>query len=128
MSRLDWLLVLIILAGLSAIGWKLSRQLEPAPLEPQPYLPKNNTLDSLTRKQLQARIANLQKPEDWQKLAEAYWVCGYLPEAEACFREAARQGLQDVAMLTDWAFCLTRLGRLEESNETYRRAIQLKQI
>lgn len=91
---------------------------------PAPPLPNFDRLDDLTT----AEIMNLREAtrsnsaESWQELAEAFMAYGYLSEAEACYQQRASRGPTTFAAIFGWAFCLERLGRLDEAIQRFREA------
>jgi tetratricopeptide (TPR) repeat protein len=62
---------------------------------------------------------------DWAALGEVYVAYGYFPEGEACYRVAAEREPGRADRAYEWAFALERIGRLEEANAAYERAVSL---
>lgn len=102
-------------------AWSVERRLN-SPRPPEPNLTR---LDSLAAQEIAElrRTANLQSRAGWQQLAEAYLGYGFFPAAELCYQQAVRLDPQATEVRFGQAFCLERLGRLEEAIALYREII-----
>jgi tetratricopeptide (TPR) repeat protein len=90
-----------------------------------PPVPDLSREDQVLAAQVHDRAAKCQTPKDWNDLGELYLAHGFFPEAEACCRVAAEMDPNQPDPTYDWAFALERIGRLEESNAAYTKAIEL---
>jgi tetratricopeptide (TPR) repeat protein len=92
-------------------------------IRPVPPVPEFAYLDPLVAEQIRDRVAKCNTPDDWAALGELYLAVGCFPEAEACYRYAAEQEPERGDRAYQWGFALERIGKLEEANAAYARAI-----
>jgi tetratricopeptide (TPR) repeat protein len=106
-------LVLVVAAELLVVGWLLGRRL----LDPLPPLPDISDMDSLTQADLRRvhRQAIHGDQPAWRTLAQAYVGQGFYAEAAQCYEIACDKLPDDQESVYGLAFCLERMGRLEEA-------------
>jgi tetratricopeptide (TPR) repeat protein len=117
MTRPRALLAFIILVELATGAVFAYRQWS----RPTPPRPDLSAIDPITAADVRALADRCETPADWGNLADAYFATGFLPEAEACYRVAARTG--DPEALFRHAFALDRLSLVVEANGRYAAAI-----
>lgn len=110
------LLVIELIAGLGALGWRFTRPA--APTVNLGRLPASTAAD-LQRLQQQVRS---DQPSAWLDLGKAYLAYGYFPEAEACLKRAIKLSPKNFDAVFAHAYSLDRLCRLPESNAEFREA------
>ncbi|MCO6457000.1 MAG: tetratricopeptide repeat protein [Pirellulaceae bacterium] len=112
-------LVAELLAGTALVLWQ--------PPQPVPPLPPVEIFDPLTAEQMRQMRDGVRPraAEDWSELAEMYLAHGFYPEAEACYRRACELSPEHAERRGDWAFCLSRMGRIEEALAEFQQAIAL---
>lgn len=93
--------------------------------QPSPPIPNLEIVDSLTSEALLAAAGDCKSPSDWHRLAQIYMAYGFYPEARATFARAAELDPASSDYAFDYAFCLARIGRAEESNRQFENAIEL---
>lgn len=124
MTRAAWALVLVIAAELvGALLWLRSHPPATAGM-PRPDL---GILDSASAGEITSRQERVQTDgtaEAWTDLASIFITYGYFPEAAACCQRA--EILRPAANLNNfwWGITLYRLGRITESNEKFRVALE----
>lgn len=123
MNRLTQFLVLVIIAEVVVVSVLAAGRLGPAKAQPPGI--EGLQLDPATAAEIQAAAAMCHTPEEWRTLAELFMAAGCFHEAERCHRVAARLNPRDPLLARQWGFALERLGRLDEANTAYRRAIEL---
>lgn len=123
MSRWQWLLIGLIGVELAVAAVLLVRHQQPtiAPPVPPRELFDDETSAALSAARDQVRPA---AAEDWAHLAELYLAHGYYPEAEACHRRACELAPKDAELRALWAFCLSRMGDMEQAVPQFRQAIK----
>src|SRR5205823_679976 len=70
--------------------------------------------------------AKCQTAGEWRKLAQTLFASGYFAEAEACYRQAATLVPDNANIAFDWGFLLSQMGRMDESNRQFEKALELK--
>ena len=120
-SRFEVILILVILVEIAAGGFLLLRS-ESHITAPLPALSET---DPATGRELTALAGQCSTAEDWRLLADKYMATGFLPEAEACLRQAHHMQPEDPQTLFARAFCLSRVGRIRESLDGFQRALEL---
>jgi tetratricopeptide (TPR) repeat protein len=121
MRRPDWVLVVVIAAELAVGGFLFVRNR----LVPTPPVPDLSIVDARVASHVRESAASCRTPDDWAGLGTTYIAYGYFPEAEACARHAAGHQPADAVRAYEWAFALERIGRLEDANVQYERAVGL---
>lgn len=113
MSRLLFLFRLLILlelmVGAGLVAWRLTR------LRP-PYA-ELSRLDVVTAAEVEKirRDIWVDTAESWRRLAEAYLVCGFFPDAQLCFQHASQLDPASPVIHFQWALALDRMGRMSEA-------------
>ncbi len=121
MSRRQWALVALIAAEVVAGAVFLLRSRTRA----VPPVVDLSFVDPFVAEHLRARSAACTMPDDWAALGEEYLAYGYFHEAEACYRVAAEREWDRSERAYQWAFALERVGKLEQANAEYERALSL---
>lgn len=108
-----------LLAGTALVAWQSA--------QPAPPLPPVEMFDPLTAEQMRQLRAGVRPraADDWGDLAEVYLAHGFYPEAEACYRRACELSPHQAELRGDWAFCLSRMGRIEDALVEFGQAIAL---
>src|SRR5262245_21924657 len=101
-------------AGGSVVMWRLS--------QPAPPLPDMAAVDPLTAEEIRELAVNRRTAGQWAEVGAGYLATGYVPEAEACRREASALDPGDGVLAFEHGFALERLGMLEEANAKYEAA------
>lgn len=120
MTRLQWLLLVLVGAEVLVGGFLVVHHVT----RTRPPLPDAALVDQALAADLQERAAHCTSAEEWRQLADAYMASGFFPEAEACYRHAAKLEPENADFLYHWAFCLSRLGWATASNEQFEQALQ----
>lgn len=122
MRRTNRGLLLLVALEVTLGGILASRRLA----RPTPPQPDWALIDPVTAGQLRDAIAGCESAEDWRKLGELYMAEGCFRESEMCHRVACQLAPRDATSARQWAFALERLALLDEANEQYRRAADLR--
>lgn len=119
MTRLDGILILLLIveAGVGAVLFH--RREAPSPTPPVPELAASSSLGQ----DLRELAANCRSTDDWRELAEVYVAYGYYAEADACYEHVLSLRPRDPAVLFESAFLLSREGRLDTSDRLFAEAI-----
>ncbi len=122
MTRLQGLCLALIVAEW-VLGGAIAAQRLRRPTAP---VPEMLGADPVAADQIRSMAANCATAEQWADLGATYVATGYFPEAEVCFRVAARMERSNAEFAFRHAFTLERVGRLEEATEQYASAIACK--
>jgi len=123
-TRLQGVLVAVLLTELAGVTWLIGREVQPVP----PALAgiDRESLHPATWREM-ARLGERAAeggPEDWQKLAECYAVAGFFREALASCR-LGRLGEPATFRSLYWeGLILDRLGRSRAANQMFLRALK----
>lgn len=90
-----------------------------------PPIPNLTIVDSLTSTDLRSAVEQCTTPTDWHRLAQIYMANGFYPEARSTFERATQLNPDSAEFAFDYAFCLARMGIVEESNQQFEKAIEL---
>lgn len=119
MTRVQWLLMVVVTAELASGGYVLSRRLGRA----TPPVPDLAAVDPVAAEDLRVLAANCSTPAQWARLGEVYLATGFFPESAACFRTASALDWASADFAFKHAFALERIGMLDEANAQYEAAI-----
>lgn len=112
------LTLMLLVFELAICGYFVTNKLlRVTPITPEFYLDDpflRRTFEELSE---QARNGD---DADWQHLAEALLGQGYYPYAEQNYRQALKLNPENLEARFGLAFCLDKMGRLEESTGQYR--------
>ncbi|MBX3449116.1 MAG: tetratricopeptide repeat protein [Planctomycetaceae bacterium] len=123
----SWMMGILVAAMLVAElcwgAWVL-RSARESPMPPPVALSRlpPATANDLTKLQ-EATRGN--RAKDWHALGAAYLAYGYFPEGAACLEHANSLKPNDAIILSDWARCEERFGRLKEANNHYEQAARI---
>jgi tetratricopeptide (TPR) repeat protein len=120
-TRFQWLLIAVIAAEFAA-GVYLAGAARSGSVPPLPDL---SQVDSITAGEIREAAERCRTAEQWGDLGEIYLATGFFPEAETCYRHASARAPATADLAFKHAFALERLGRAEEANAAYERAIGL---
>lgn len=93
----------------------------------QPRPPQFSTagVDPFTEADLTEKVSQCRSAEDFKSAAEAFMATGFFPEAVASFARAVELAPESAELAYKNGFCLSRIGKLQESNKELQRAIDL---
>lgn len=121
MKRSTKFFAVIVAVQLAVFGWMYYSRYA----LPSPPVPNLSIIDSRTAGELKEVIEKCTSPEDWHQLARYYMALGFYPEARATFGRAVELNPDSAEFAFDYAFCLSRMAIVEESNRQFQRAIDL---
>jgi tetratricopeptide (TPR) repeat protein len=93
-------------------------------VSPLPPLADLSRTEALTQAELKAQMSRCRSASDWNRLGEQYLAAGYFPQAEACWRQAARWERRQAEYAFRHAFVLERLGQIDAAIRVYEEALQ----
>ncbi len=113
------LLTVLLLVEAVACGWLVSTRLSQA----APVIPTFELDDPLFGDEIAELASKAQKggEAEWKQLAEALMSHGYYSHAEQNFLRALKLNPENAHARFGLAFCLDKMGRLEQSTAEYRR-------
>jgi tetratricopeptide (TPR) repeat protein len=114
--------LLIVILAESLVGALLIARRSAAPQSPAARL---EVIDALTAADLQRIADRCSSADDWVVQGDAMLAYGFLPESEACYRQAAELSPADAEITYQWAFSLSRFGKSQESTDQFRKALEL---
>ncbi|GAA4421127.1 tetratricopeptide repeat protein [Bremerella cremea] len=117
-------IALLILVVLEAIGAGIYLSGEAA--RTIPLVPTEKLADPTIMPQIEALAeqASNGTANDWRIYGEALIGKGFYAHAEPAFREALRQDPENFDAMFGLAFCLDRMGRMQESSVAYSKVVQ----
>jgi len=112
------LLTVLLLVEVMTCGWLISGRL----FQAVPVIPTFKLDDPVLGGEIEelASIAQTGGDAEWQKLSEALMSHGYYSHAEQNFIQALKLNPENVKARFGLAFCLDKMGRLEQSTAEYR--------
>ncbi len=121
MNKVTLVLLLIVALELPFFGARIYQKLT---LQ-RPPIPNLDTLDSLTREELIEQAEGVRTVEDWSELAMYYLASGFFADAEVCYKQVTELSPSSPMAFFEYGFCLSRIGKLEEGNQQFEKAIEL---
>ena len=121
MTRFQWLLLAAIVLEAGVGAELLRRRLA----EPAPPVPDLSAIGNVASQDIRALVRQCHTPERWARLGEVYLATGFFPEAEACLGQAGKMAPTIADYAFKHGFALERLGKVDEANERYQRAVAL---
>jgi tetratricopeptide (TPR) repeat protein len=123
MRQLRHLLIPLSAMGLAVVIWLMFSRQQTFKLAE----PNLAGYPAYTRTKIQEAIAVV-RPEialDWHDLADTLFAGGFYAEAETCYRHASTLNPIHPRFRYHWAFCLSSIGDIAQSDEQFRHAIDL---
>jgi tetratricopeptide (TPR) repeat protein len=119
MTRIDGLLLLVLIVEAGAGAVLFRRREAPPPSPPIPQLAESDP----ARRDLRGLAASCRSIDDWRQLAEIYVAYGHYAEAGGCYEHVLSLQPRDSATLFDSGFLLSREGRTNQSNRRFAEAL-----
>src|SRR2546429_2333929 len=123
MSRIQKILLTVVLLELAGMGLVWRWRARPGPLPPVDWSA------CMIEDRVAAEIRETEKrlqfndPAGWAELGATYRAFGLFPQAGYCYRQVDKLSPKDRSYLYYWAGCAELLGRTQEATKRYRQVI-----